>query len=468
MSILKVNLKHLYQCRGLWLWHFLLLCQIPLIARPFRSPENEKFVGYLVISFFWPLVTVSLVKEILSKPFSFCLPGHRKIPRRVIFIIGSVINMIFGLVFLAHTELRLPYVLLVICAGGFMGMLSYLLGVFCVFSVRNSIVLIALLPLFIWPGVFFELYKPLEVMIIYSPVRVIVIGLLVCWLAWRWLAQPGFARRYCGQLALGISDVWNFEKDRRYRQARTAEQSTKKGLPVSIRLNRFFMTRMSSSGFLTRGQYIWGNLYVVIGRALGSSLGCGRWLVIVLLFMLMGYFPGREDISTANILFIVPVFGMVSLNLLPYSNILLPGGRDDKYYAAVISGFAVTLLTTLLVTSIAVMCILVEPVLPDIVLKGRVFSYHAMDAGNCWVCLSLIPIALLMATLFPRRNIVKMIFIMVVMYGWVFFGVFKPLVISRLFESVLSLPIGMTVVCWGIFLLALRYICMRRCLGGNG
>jgi hypothetical protein len=468
MNILRANLKHLYQCRSLWLWYFLLLCQIPLIARPFRSSENEKFVGYLVISFFWALVTISLVKEILNKPFSFCLPGHHKIPRRFIFWIGGVINMVFGLVFLAHTELELPYVLLVICAGGFMGMLFYLLVVLFIFPVRNNVALIGFLPLVILLGVFFELYKPLEAMIIYTPVRVIIIGLLVCWLTWRWLGQEGLTRRYCGQMVMGITDVWNAEKERSYCQARAVEESAKKNFAFPDRLNRFFMKRMSSSNFLTRGQYIWGNLYVVIGRAIFSSLGLGRWLVIVLLFMLMGYFPGREDISMANILFIMPVFGAVSLNLLPYSNILLPGGRNEKYYASLVSGFTATLLTTLTIAVIAFISILLEPVLPDITLKGHTFGYHAMNVKYCFVTLSIMPVSLVVATLFPRRAIVRTIFAIVVMYVWVPFGVFGLLADSKLFKSGPSIVAVLTILSWVVFLVALRYICTRRCLGGNG
>ena len=464
MNILRANLKHLYQCRSLWLWYFLLLCQIPLIARPFWSSENEKFVGYLVISSFWALVTISLVKEILNKPFSFCLPGHHKIPRRFIFWIGGVINMVFGLVFLAHTELEFPYVLLVICAGGFMGMLFYLLVVLFIFPVRNNVALIGFLPLVIFLGVFFELYKPLEAMIIYSPVRIIIVGLLICWLTWRWLGQEGLARRYCGQMVIGITDVWNAEKERRYRQARAVEESAKKNLAFADRLNRFFMARMTGSGFLTRSRYIWGNLYVVIGRAIFSSLGLGQWLVIALLFMLMGYFPGREDLSMANILFIMPVFGAVSMNLLPYSAILLPAGRNEKYYASLVSGFTVTLLTMLAIAVIAFISILLEPVLPDIALKGRTFGYHAMNVKYCFVTLSLMPISFAIATLIRRRQFLKMVLSIMLMYGCI--GFYTAATIGEIQFNLFILPVLM-MISWGISLLILRYVCMRRCLAGG-
>jgi len=469
MNILSANLKHLYQCRGLWFWYVILLCVTPAVLMPFLSPEDEGFIGYLILSFFAALITTSLQKEILSKPFSFCLPGHREIPRQFIFRIGYVVNGLLGLAFLAHTQLQFPYVLLVICAGSFVGMIFYLLGVSCVLPSMNSIALIGFLPLIILFGVFFELYKPLEAMIIYSPVQTIIIGLLICWLAWRWLGQEGLARRYCGQKVMGIADNWNVEKLRRYHEAKMVSKSAKSGTAFADRLNRFFMSRMRISGFFTPGQYIWGHIYMVIGKSVGSSsaLGC---MVTVLLFVLMGYFsvPGREDTSMANIIFIAPVFGAAGLNLLPYSNILLPGGRNEKYYASLVSGFTATLLTTLPIAVMAFISILLEPVLPDIVLKGHTFGYHAMNINYCFVTLSLMPISLVVATLFPRRAIVRIIFAIVVMYVWLPFGVFGLLADSKLFEFRPSIVAGLIILSWAVFLVVLRHICMRRCLGGNG
>jgi hypothetical protein len=470
MNILRANLKHLYQCRGLWYWYVILLFVTPAALMPLWSQDNEKFVGYLILSFFAALVVVGLQKEILSKPFSFCLPGHCKIPRRFIFIIGGVINAVFGLVFLAHTQLQFPYVLLVICAGGFMGMFFYFVGVWGMFPMRNTVALIGLLPLVVFAGGFFELYKPLEAMIIYFPVQTIIVGLLICWLSWRWLGQEGLARRYCGQMVMGIADNWNVEKFRKYREAKVVSKTAMGRTAFADRLNHFFMTKMRISGFFTLGQYIWGHVYMVIGRGLSSSL-FSPWVVIVPLFMLMGYFPvfpGREDISMANFLFIVPVFSTVILNLLPYSNILLPAGRSKKYYGAITSGFVIGAVTTVLLAVVSILSVPLERILPDIVLKGHTLGYNAMNIKYCFVTLSLIPASLVVATLFPRGAIVRTIFVIMVMYAWMFFGILRPPILSKVFESGLSLAAGLIILSWAVFLMVLRYVCMRRCLVGNG
>jgi hypothetical protein len=465
MNILRANLKHLYQCRGLWFWYAILLCVTPAALMPVWSRGNERFVGYVTLSFFGALITTGLQKELLSKPFSFCLPGHCEIPRRFIFITGGVINMLFGLVFLAHTELMFPYVLLVICSGGFMGMIFYLLGVWGMFPMKNTIALIGLLPLVIFGGGFFELHKPLEAMIIYQPVQTIIVGLLICCLTWRWLGKEGLARRYCGQMVMGIADNWNMEKFRRYREAKIVSKSAMGKTVFADRLNRFFMTRMKVSGSFTVGQYIWGHVYMVLGRGLSSTI-LTPWVVMVPLFLLMGYSPVPEDGSMANFLFIIPVFGAVHLNLLPYSSILLPAGRSDKYYGAIISGFVISAVATMLLAVVSSLSVPLEPILPDIVLKGYTFGYHAMNVKYCFFTLSLIPLSLIVATLFPRGAIIRTIFVMVVMYAWMFICIFG-LFAEKLFESGPSIIAGLIILSWGVFLMVLRHICMRRCLAGN-
>jgi len=349
-------------------------------------------------------------------------------------------------------------------------MIFYLLGVWGILPLRNTIALIGLLPLVILAVGFFELYKQLEAMIIYSPVRVIVIGLLVCWLAWRWLGQEGLARRYCGQMVLGIADNWNVEKFRKYGEAKVMSKSAMGRTAFADRLNYFFMTRMKVSGFFTPGQYIWGHVYMVLGRGLSSSILI-PWLVIVPLFMLMGYFsgfPGREDTSMANFLFIVPVFSAVCMNLLPYSAILLPAGRRCKYYGAITSGFVISAVATVLLAVASILSVPLEHILPDIVLKGHTFGYHAMNIKYCFVTLSLMPISLVVATLFPRRAIVRIIFVVAVMYVWMPFGVFGLLADSKLFEFGPSIVAGLIILSWAVFVVVLRHICMRRCLAGNG
>ena len=126
MSILTANLKHLYQRRGVWLWYLVIMCQIPMIYSFFLARDG-RYLGYLVLSFLSGAIAASIQKEILSKPFSFCLPGHNEIPRRFILWVGVVLNGLLGFVFMFYPGLEFPSVFLVVLAGGVVGLTVYLL-----------------------------------------------------------------------------------------------------------------------------------------------------------------------------------------------------------------------------------------------------------------------------------------------------------------------------------------------------
>ena len=83
MKTIAANLKTLYQCPAIWFWHLLgtVLC-LPLIIRPLVYPEAGKgyFCGFLPVAFWFGVLIASLTKDIMVKPFSFCLPGQ-VIPR---------------------------------------------------------------------------------------------------------------------------------------------------------------------------------------------------------------------------------------------------------------------------------------------------------------------------------------------------------------------------------------------------
>ena len=70
-----------------------------------------------------------ILKDVFSKPFSFCLPGHRHIVRPFVFWIGGIVSLVLGCVLFGYPGLGFPYALLVVLAGGFAGMMVYFYGV---------------------------------------------------------------------------------------------------------------------------------------------------------------------------------------------------------------------------------------------------------------------------------------------------------------------------------------------------
>ncbi len=463
MNILRANLKHFYQRRAMWFWHFFMLCMFPLFLLPVCSAEFDRFLGYVVLSFWWGLLTASLQMEILTKPFSFCLPGYREIPRQFIFRIGFVLNGLLGLVFLAYPGLDFPYVLVVATGGAFVGMVFYLFGACGGPGNMNRNPYLAIFPLMIFGSVLFESDRILQQMIVSSPVQIIIVSALISWLFWVWLGREGLARQYCGKTSLGIFDGWDYTKMKKFRQAEVVRRLGKKKTPFPGTVENFFQRRMSQRNFLSRGKCAWGHLYILLGGCLSvlqvRQLAMGFGVLVII----SGYFS-KDGVAFNNFLFIIPVIGAFQLDLLPYRGILLPASRGDRFYAAAMSGSTVTLLATLTIAVIAFISILLEPVLPDITLRGQLFTYYAMKVEYCFVTLSLMPIGFAIATLTPRRPVLKMIFSFVLMYACLGF---YAVAMIREIQFNLFIPPVLMMISWGISLLVLRYICMRRCLAGG-
>jgi hypothetical protein len=453
----------------MWFWYFFMLCLFPLLMLPVCQAEFDRFLGYLVLSFWWGLLTAGLQKEILTKPVSFCLPGHRNIPRQFIFRIGFVVNGLLGLVFLAYPGLDFPYVLVVSAGGAFVGMVFYLLGVCGGFGNINRNPYLALFPLMIFGSVLFESDRMLQQMIVSSPVQIIIVSALISWLFWVWLGREGLSRQYCGKISPGIFDGWDYAKMKKLRQAEVVRRLEKKRVPFPGTVENFFQGRMSQRNFLSRGKCAWGHLYMVLGECL-SVLQVGQLAMVGVLVIISGYIS-KDGVAISNMLFLLPVIGAVQLDLLPYRGILLPASRGDSFYAAVISGFTVTVLMTILLMCVAVVSILLESVLPDITLRGHTFSYYAMNIrtstgiGLIYACPTLMPLGLAIATLIRRRQVLKMIFSIVLMQAC--FAFYMVTMLGEI-QFNLFIPPVLMMISWGISLLILRYICMRRCLGGGG
>jgi uncharacterized membrane protein len=108
MSILTANLKHLYQRRGLWLvYAFFIVPMFLVIIAMLHKPEAGKgmFTLFLLLAFIIGFITASLSIEVMNKPFSYCLPGHRKTVRQFIFLIGIAVSLLGSPLFLAYPGL---------------------------------------------------------------------------------------------------------------------------------------------------------------------------------------------------------------------------------------------------------------------------------------------------------------------------------------------------------------------------
>ena len=461
MSILTANMKHLYQCRGAWFGYLIILCGVPIAL--FFTKFDDRYLGYLLISFWTGVFAGNMQKDVLTKPFSFCLPGHRRIPKLFIFWIGGVVNLILGCVFLLYPGLSFPYVLMAILAGGFVGMILYFYGV-CIPLLELEKQLWGIYLLLILGVIFFKWDKVVQNMIISWPIPTILASGLVCVWFWRLLGRDFLARRHCGKLVFGEFDT--SLKAQKHRQAQADRNLTAAKAKFFERLHEFFLRRMNRYEFLGKGRYVWGNFYMVFGRGFGTwqmkhvLASCALISFLVLFFGFVGKGEG------INLLFVILALGVLSLDLLPYRSMLFPAGRAEKYFSTLVLAVIITFSAGVLTLALTGISVLLETLLPEFGSKADLLSYHGMDIGLFYIFLLVIPIALSCTVAFPRNMIVKIIFVVVFMQGWIISaGMLK----QPLMDVIGPVGVvGLVALCWIGFLVVLHYVCMRRSLVGQG
>jgi len=469
MSILAANLKHLYQRHGAWLWYVILLCQIPAVLLPLYS-KTDRYLGYLIASLLVGILAGSLQKDVLAKPFSFCLPGHRHIARPFVFWIGGTVNLIMGCVFFGYPGLGFPYVLLIVLSGGFVGMIVYFYGVYIGFQIRATLAG-GIFPLFVFAGIFLEWDRIFQSIIIHQPIVIILVSAMICIWVWRLLGRDILARKFCGKIVMGIFGAWDRQKVEKLRQQRASKKDRKYQTVFLNWLARVFHNRMERYDFLSTGRYVCGNIYTILGGCL-RMFRPGIAALFTLGFVVYFGYLGSMGMGSSkavpsmmeNFVYLFPVLIVINIDLLPCPSLLVPAGRSQKFHAILVSAMVLTFLGVILLLVLTGISLLLEGHLPDIKLHGLVFSYHAFSVRLLPLFVVFVPISFCISVFFSKNHIVRMIIMMGLMQIMILTGVIRSLRTITFGPFLLAM---LAVVFWGLFLYLLHYVCMRRSLVGQ-
>ena len=465
MGILTVNLKHLYQRRGLWLAYVLLgLLVFGSIAATLNkraAGEGMNIILGISAALIAGLVAAVLQIEILAKPFSYCLGGHRKVPRKFIFTAGVVANLLVSLIFVLFPGLGWGQWIPVICSVFFAGLVFYWIGVLSAFVGRASGFWIGFLPCLIIGGKIFDLHITIERTIVENPLGVTLLGAFSSIAAWIWLGNVGLARRYCGVPWVGLFDAWNRDKLGKYKQLRASVKWDKLKNHPKPWVERFFLGKMNKCDYLGTGRYIWGGLYTTFGTIQWKAVLAGVFIVLLMLCFLC--YTG----STTFLLFFMPGFMIMYMRTPIYSSMPISGGRNERLYTTMTLVATTAVLITALVTIMAALSMALTVIMPDITLRGSTFTFQAVNIELFFVPLLIIPVASTFQLIFYRRPIVMVLSIMMLFMLLSFIGAFLHKTLGVEMLNPVSI-VSLLVLSWLIFVLVLRHICMRRCLVGQG
>lgn len=466
MSVLTVNLKHLYQRRGLWLFYVIVvLFAFAAIAVLFEDTKagQGRFVGLIVLGFAVGLLFAMLPIEVLSRPFSYCLPRHRKMVRKFVFCVGIVFNIFGSLLFFVYPDLNAGQLVLVVFSAFFTGLIFYLLGAGLAFAARNSVAFIGFLPLIIIAGQFFDLHIVLERVIVENPLVVISVGVVSSCVVWFWLGDEGRARHYCNVPWAGFFDALNPARMKKISRIRMAGKWDKLKNYTSPRMERFFLDRMNRYDYVGAGRYIWGALYTA---SVVPVLQRNSILSIVIIVILMSFFLGYAGPAATFVFFFMPVIVVMNMQLPVHSSMLISGGRREKFAGTITAVAVATVLISVFVAVMVALSMLLEIVIPEFTLRGVNFICHAISVKHLFIPLLITPFAFAVRLFFYRKPIYVVSLLMFVIYLMAFTGIVWHKQLGAMI-NLISI-IALLVLGWGTFLLVLRYVCMKRSLAGIG
>jgi len=461
MSILTMNLRPLYQRRGLWVVYglFGLFAFAGIYTALFdtatpRAGEG-RFIGLVLLAFMVGLLAAVFQMEILIKPFAFCLPGHGRMVRKFIFLIAAVTNLLSSLLFLFYPGLSLTRLPLVLCSAFFAGMVFYVAGAWLAFGTKQPMAFVGfMIAAFIFGGKL-NLHGLLERAIVDYPLLVIVPGLLCSFALWRRLGDPELARRSCLLPWIGFQ-TFNYAKMRDSRNRFVADHWNKLGDHPKAWVENLFIARMERRRPLSGARAIWGTLYTTFGLFLSRWYGALAFALF--LAVLLGYLGPRMWGVVVFVPMILVSYSKPSL----FSSMLPAGGRAERFHAALaVAAVSLTLLV-LFFSVIVVLSALLSSVLPDLAYGGVTISYQTVSVKCLYPALIFLPIAGILHLLLHRKPILLLVASMALVYAIIMGSIMSRTEGPTIYS--LQTTILLSAAAWTLFTLVLHRIATRHCL----
>lgn len=394
MHILTANLKHFHQRRGLYLLYvlgglFTLAFVAALVGQ--RTGGEGEFAMLLIVAFFIGKMVGVMQMEVASKSFSFSLPGHRGMVRRLVFLAGVVTSLALSLPWIAYPGLTSegPAVIVLVLASGFSAnLIVYLISV-AVTVGKTAAFLNGLFFAAIFL-VYFEIGVTLERSIVYRPGLVILLAAATAGAVWLWLGRPAWFRECCATPWIGFLDPWDRSQTHKFRQvwARRFAKAPHPGF------DRFFLDRIRSHGDSDPRRYIWGTLYTT------SSLIEPQWKGLVSLVLIAVIWAGYTPQAAP---FVVPVVALMLTGFINpplYSELPVAGSRKERSVATMAQMLALAGFSTLVVGLSLFVLNRLMPLVPVIEVADLRLSFRPVDFSM------LLPLVVV----FPLMGIVRVLF----------------------------------------------------------
>jgi len=374
MNLLLMNLSHYIRRPGLILLQLLFMCM--LLPMTFDSQKSNfwapSLCGFSIISG----IVYGYQMEILSKPFSFMLPGHRLIFRRLIFTVQAfwlLLGVILILIFWPQDILHRILGSLLLAAGG---SLAFWLGKSWADKTRQPQAMIGfMVPVIIFGSMLSD--SAIIEKVLFNPLVIVIIavaGGIVTFRMWRSLGDIGLIASYCG-LENIVTFSFSQKRLQKIRQQQFAKSPGAGAEDFLSGVETFFLKRIEHTRHKPIASFVYGAIY----QGLGPELLChlrSKGLSAILIFpafLLFGYY-GKFGDHFIWILFLFPLLGT---DLQVHSTLLLTRGRGQRY----ITAMSMLIFTIIKILGIVFICLgltrIVEPYMPTIHFRGLNAQFHS-------------------------------------------------------------------------------------------
>ena len=464
MSILKANLKHLCQDWNFRRTGFIISATswgvISGFLEAIDGTERGVFSTPFLWMFFFSVIITTFPIKVLTKPFSYCLPGHRNIPRQFLFSVGTVLSILWSLSFLAYPDMNIVETIMTFLAAFSSCTIFFWIGAWFVSKSRDSIYVLTLLPLFMLVDKLFNLGSMIQYSVVESSLLMIALGTIVNIMAWRYWSRSDLARWHCAALQAKAFDasIKNVTKARLFEKAKKNHGSTM----VSTGVEDLFISRINQSQSGSLQRYVWGSFYKAFGTVI--SQGYMEWLKLLLISLsilcLLCYIPGAQNIA-------IIIVGLAGLNvkLEVYSCLLECRGRMQRYYSALALAVVTGALVMVVAITLVIISYLLEPIMPELTINNHQFVFESYDFKVAFVPLLLTPV-MLTVHFYRQRGKMMVIGILVSIFQFLIaMSVLGDLIIMDVQVQLSSIHIICVLLFnWILFITFLRYTCMKSSL----
>ncbi len=356
--------------------------------------QNQQCVLRPLINLFAGMFLLGIIStitqlELISKPFSFCLPDRQKTIRKVIFLIGGLITFGFSLIFFIFSEHTLLLFFLHIIVFPIIGLPFYFFMAFIFFITHGdslkrylrygfpavSIILSASFMI----NLKNDLVIPLNQLIVFCFAPLFISSLLGISALWKVLGDDRVGRIFYRKM-FGLPDSQILAEKKAHK---ISQQQIKK---EREQIELFFIKKIINQPLFSVARSVLGTFYLILEHVSGySKIPLITEIILPsLFFFLFGYIQNNNEIKEIFIIYPLGYFLFIySRNIiLMYKprlcGLLFPIGRSKQFRINLVLLLVKPLTMMLWFFLIVGVSHSLKNYMPDFTLLGYHFTYNPL------------------------------------------------------------------------------------------